>query len=222
MKLSVIIPCYNESGTIRQVVNAVKNSPWKDLEIIIVDDCSTDGTREILKGETEQQVDRVIYHEFNQGKGKALRNGIREATGEGVIVQDADLEYDPNEYPQIIEPILQDRADVVYGSRFLGGGAHRVLYFWHRVGNGLLTLLSNMLTNLNMTDMETCYKAFRREVIQSITLEEDRFDSSLRLQRRSPRQVAGSMRWGSPIMGGPTRRGKRSIGRMDSGQSGVF
>lgn len=175
MKLSVIIPCYNESGTIRQVVNAVKNSPWKDLEIIIVDDCSTDGTREILKGETEQQVDRVIYHEFNQGKGKALRNGIREATGEVVIVQDADLEYDPNEYPQIIEPILQDRADVVYGSRFLGGGAHRVLYFWHRVGNGLLTMLSNMLTNLNMTDMETCYKAFRREVIQSITLEEDRF-----------------------------------------------
>jgi len=175
MKLTVIIPCYNERGTIRQVVNAVKNSPWKDLEIIIVDDCSTDGTREILKGEIAHKVDKMIYHEFNQGKGKALRSGIREATGDVVIVQDADLEYDPNEYPLIIEPILQDRADVVYGSRFLGGGAHRVLYFWHRVGNGLLTLLSNMLTNLNLTDMETCYKAFRREVIQSITLEEDRF-----------------------------------------------
>ena len=175
MKLSVIIPCYNERETIGQIVEAVRGSSWKDLEIIIVDDCSSDGTAEILKGEVEQSVDKVIYHDVNRGKGAALRSGIREATGDIVIIQDADLEYDPNEYPDIIEPILQGKADVVFGSRFLGKGSHRVLYFWHRVGNGFLTLLSNMLTNINLTDMETCYKAFRRDIIQSITIEEDRF-----------------------------------------------
>jgi glycosyltransferase involved in cell wall biosynthesis len=175
MKLSVVIPCYNEKETINKIVAAVKGSSWKDFEIIIVDDCSTDGTREILKDEVERCVDKVIYHDVNRGKGAALRNGIKEATGDIVIIQDADLEYDPNEYPKIIEPILRDKADVVYGSRFIGTGAHRVLYFWHRVGNGFLTLLSNMLTNLTLTDMETCYKAFRREIVQSIVIEEDRF-----------------------------------------------
>jgi glycosyltransferase involved in cell wall biosynthesis len=175
MKLSVIIPCYNEKETIRQIVAAVKHSPWTDLEIIIVDDRSTDGTREILEREIAQQVGKIIYHTSNQGKGAALRSGIREATGDVVIIQDADLEYDPNEYPRMIEPIFQGKADVVFGSRFLGTGPHRVLYFWHRVGNGLLTLLSNMLTNLNLSDMETCYKAFRREIIQSITIEENQF-----------------------------------------------
>lgn len=175
MKLSVIIPCYNEKETIKQIVAAVKHSPWRDLEIIIVDDCSTDGTREILEREIAQQVGKIIYHTDNQGKGAALRSGIREATGDVVIIQDADLEYDPNEYPRMIEPIFQGKADVVFGSRFLGTGPHRVLYFWHRVGNGLLTLLSNMLTNLNLSDMETCYKAFRREIIQSITIEESQF-----------------------------------------------
>ena len=175
MKLSVIIPCYNERETIGQIVEAVRASSWKDLEIIIIDDCSTDGTREKLKSEIETSVDRIIYHTVNLGKGAALRSGIREATGDIVIIQDADLEYDPNEYPIVVGPIIQGKADVVFGSRFLGIGAHRVLYFWHRVGNGFLTLLSNMLTNLNLTDMETCYKAFRRDIIQSITIEEDRF-----------------------------------------------
>ncbi len=177
MKLSIIIPCYNEVSTIDQIIDAVRNSPYSDKEIIIVDDCSTDGTREKLKTTIEGscRVDKVLYHNVNQGKGAALRTGIQSATGGIVIIQDADLEYDPNEYPRLVEPILQNRADVVFGSRFLGSDAHRVLYFWHRVGNGLLTLLSNIFTNLNLTDMETCYKVFRREIIQSISIEENRF-----------------------------------------------
>ena len=140
----------------------------------MVDDGSTDGTREELKT-IERQFTRIIYQPFNQGKGAALRVGIREATGDIIIIQDADIEYDPNEYPKLVEPILEGKADVVYGSRFMGSEAHRVLYFWHRIGNGLLTLLSNMLTNLNLTDMETCYKAFRRDIIQSIDIVENRF-----------------------------------------------
>jgi len=175
MKLSVIIPCFNEVGTIGQVVQAVKSSPIKHLEIIIVDDCSTDGTKEILHSRLETEVDRIIYHKRNLGKGAALRTGFAAATGDIVIVQDADLEYDPQEYPLMIKPILDNKADVVFGSRFQGGKAHRVVYYWHRVGNGFLTMLSNMLTNINLTDMETCYKAFRREIIQSIKIEENRF-----------------------------------------------
>jgi glycosyltransferase involved in cell wall biosynthesis len=177
MRLSVIIPCYNELNTIDDIINAVNAAPYPDKEIIIVDDCSTDGTREKLKQEIENsgRVSKVLYHAINQGKGAALRTGIQAATGDLVIIQDADMEYDPNEYPRLVEPILNNRADVVFGSRFLGGDAHRVLYFWHRVGNGLLTLMSNMFTNLNLTDMETCYKVFRREIIQSIQIEENRF-----------------------------------------------
>jgi glycosyltransferase involved in cell wall biosynthesis len=176
MKLSVIIPCYNEFNTIDTIIKEVNDSPYKNKEIIIIDDFSTDGTRDKLKEiEKTGKVSQVLYHSFNQGKGAALRTGIKAATGDLVIIQDADLEYDPNEYSRLVEPILQNKADVVFGSRFLGGDAHRVLYFYHRIGNGFLTLLSNMFTNLNLTDMETCYKVFRREIIQSITIEENRF-----------------------------------------------
>ena len=175
MKLSIIIPCYNEKATIREIVQAVRTAPVAEKEIIIVDDCSTDGTRDILQSEIVPLVEKVIFHDANKGKGAAMRTGIREATGDIVIVQDADLEYDPREYPLIIEPIIQGKADVVYGSRFMGGKPHRVLFFWHYMGNKLLTLLSNMFTDLNLTDMETGYKAFRREIIQSIHIEENRF-----------------------------------------------
>lgn len=175
MKLSVIIPCYNERDTIEEIVTAVKQSGIAELEIIVVDDCSTDGTCEVLRTSIEPQVSLVIYHEHNKGKGAALRSGFAAATGDVVLVQDADLEYDPREYKKLLEPIIADRADVVFGSRFMGGGPHRVVYFWHMIGNRFLTLLSNMFTNINLTDMETCYKAFRREVLQSINLEEDRF-----------------------------------------------
>jgi len=158
-----------------QVVDAVKASPIRNIEIIIVDDCSIDGTRQLLRSRIEHKVDQVIYHPRNRGKGAALRSGFAAATGDIVIVQDADLEYRPEEFPLLIEPILEDKADVVFGSRFVGGRPHRVVYYWHMVGNQFLTMLSNMLTNINLTDMETCYKAFRREVIQSIDIEENRF-----------------------------------------------
>jgi glycosyltransferase involved in cell wall biosynthesis len=175
MKLSVIIPCYNEIKTIRAIVDAVREAPYGPKEIIIVDDFSNDGTQELLKGPICSLVDQILYHKSNQGKGAALRTGIQAATGEIVLIQDADLEYDPAEYPNLVAPIIQGKADVVIGSRFMGGQPHRVLYFWHRIANGLLTLMSNMFTNLNLTDMESCYKVFRREVIQQVHIEENRF-----------------------------------------------
>ncbi len=171
--LSVIIPCYNESATVAAVIDQVLASPYT-AEIVLVDDGSTDGTRDILAGISHPAV-RVLLQPYNQGKGAALRRGFAEATADYVVVQDADLEYDPAEFELLVQPLLSGQADVVYGSRFVSSQPHRVLYYWHSVGNRFLTTLSNMFTNLNLTDMETCYKVFRREVIQSLTIEEDRF-----------------------------------------------
>ncbi|MDI9570429.1 MAG: glycosyltransferase family 2 protein [Pseudomonadota bacterium] len=209
MKLSVLIPCYNEAATIERVIDTVLQAPVPDKEIIVVDDHSTDGTREILRERIEPRIARVVYHPVNKGKGAALRSALREATGDIVIVQDADLEYDPQEYPKLIGPILENKADVVYGSRFVGSGPHRVVYFWHRVGNGILTLFSNMLTNLNLTDMETCYKAFRRELLQSLVIEEDRFGFEPEITAKIARKKARIYEVGISYYGRTYEEGKK-------------
>ncbi len=176
MKLSVIIPVYNEEATVETIVDLVLKAPLSiEKELILIDDCSSDETRKIIETKLAGKVAKTIFHEKNQGKGAALRSGFAVATGDIVIVQDADLEYNPNEYQRLIDPILANKADVVYGSRFVSGEPHRVLYFWHSLGNQLLTLLSNMLSDLNFTDVETCYKTFRREIIADIVIEENRF-----------------------------------------------
>lgn len=173
MKLSIVMPVFNEAATVLELMNRVLDTPF-DKELIIVDDASSDGTREVLREINDSRV-RVFGHEKNQGKGAALRTGFANATGDIVLIQDADLEYDPREYGKLLAPMLDGRADVVYGSRFKGGDAHRVLFFWHYIGNTFLTLLSNMFTNLNLSDMETGYKAFKKEVLERITIEENRF-----------------------------------------------
>jgi glycosyltransferase involved in cell wall biosynthesis len=175
MKVSVVIPCFNERETIEQIVRAVRASPIQDIEIIIVDDGSTDGTADILREKVAALSDQIIYRPRNEGKGAALRDGIAAATGEVIVIQDADLEYSPDDYPALLEPILSGNADAVYGSRFMGARPHRVLYFWHMMGNRFLTLLSNMFTNLNLTDVETGYKAIRAELVKNLDLRENGF-----------------------------------------------
>ena len=174
MIVSIVIPVFNEMRTLEQVIKRVQTVSV-EKEIILVDDYSNDGSRELVQSLGEQPNVRAVLHEYNQGKGAALRSGFAAAAGDVVLIQDADLEYDPNDYPKLLGPIVANDADVVYGSRFAGGETHRVLYFWHSMGNRFLTLLSNMMTNLNLTDMEVCYKVFRREIIQSIDLKENRF-----------------------------------------------
>ena len=175
MKLSVLIPCYNEQPTIQKIVKKIKDEKLYKKEIIIIDDFSNDGTREILKDELIKDIDRLILNEKNYGKGYSIRKGIEAASGDIILVQDADLEYNPKEYYKLINPIIDGNADVVYGSRFIGGDERRILFFWHTIANKLLTLLSNMFTNLNLTDMETCYKVFKSEIIKKIDLKEKGF-----------------------------------------------
>jgi len=175
MLISVLIPCYNEKNTIEEIVLRVNNLKNLDIEIIIIDDCSNDGTREILNDKIKDKVSKVIFNENNYGKGYSLKKGINAANGEIILIQDADLEYNPKEYYKLTKPIIDGDADVVYGSRFIGGDERRILFFWHTVANKLLTLLSNMFTNLNLTDMETCYKVFKKEIIKKVELREKGF-----------------------------------------------
>ena len=175
MKVSIIIPCYNEHKTIVQIVNKILNQTKIEKEIIIIDDCSTDGTKEILQKNINSKVDKIIYNEKNFGKGFCIKKGVEISSGQIILIQDADLEYDPSDYNKILKPIFEGNADVVYGSRFVGSEEKRVLFYWHSVGNYLLTTLSNIFSNLNLTDMENCYKAFKSDLIKSINLEEERF-----------------------------------------------
>ena len=175
MKVSIIVPCYNEESTIKEIIRKINFQKDIEKEIIVIDDCSTDQTRTILKNDINDQIQKLILNPKNFGKGYSIRQGIKESTGDLILIQDADLEYDPSDFKKLINPILEGIADVVYGSRFIGDAERRVLYFWHMVGNKFLTLLSNMLTNLNLSDMEVCYKVFRSEIIKDINLTENRF-----------------------------------------------
>ncbi len=209
MKVSVVIPCFNERETIEEIVRAVRAAPVEGIELIVVDDCSTDGTRAVLEEKVAPLADRIIYQPVNRGKGAALRAGFAVATGDIVLVQDADLEYDPSDYPVLLAPILAGKADAVYGSRFMGGQAHRVVYFWHMVGNKFLTLLSNMCTNLNLTDMESCYKAFRTSVLREIEICEERFGFEPEITAKLARRQARIYEVGISYAGRTYEEGKK-------------
>jgi len=208
VKLTVIIPCYNERNTVREVVRRVLAQPG-DKEVILVDDGSTDGSHEIIRDELAPLVDKVIYHDRNIGKGASVVSGLRHATGDVVIIQDADLEYDPSEYERLIKPLAEGHADAVYGSRFAAGDEHRVLFFWHSMGNRFLTFVSNAFTNLNLTDMETCYKAFRAETIKGLTLREKRFGFEPEVTAKLARQGARIYEVGISYHGRTYAEGKK-------------
>ena len=213
-RLSIVIPVFNEAKTLDALLDRVKDVPLEiEREIILVDDCSTDGTREMIHSLDDSQIKKV-FHERNQGKGAALRSGFSAATGDIVLIQDADLEYDPAEYPKLLAPILAGKADVVYGSRFQGGEPHRVLYFWHYIGNKLLTLVSNMFTNINLTDMETCYKVFRKPVLDQITICENRFGFEPEITAKVARQRCRIYEVGISYSGRSYEEGKK-IGWRD-------
>jgi glycosyltransferase involved in cell wall biosynthesis len=214
MKLSVVIPCFNEASTIDGIVRRVPAIAVPSLEIIVVDDFSTDGTRDILRAGIESQVDKVVYQDRNRGKGAALRTGFQQATGDYVVVQDADLEYDPTELPMLLDVAVGNSADAVYGSRFVGSRPHRVLYFWHSLGNRIITLASNIFTDLNLTDVETCYKMFRREVIQGMPLVENRFGFEIEVTARLARLRAVIYEVGISYKGRTYQEGKK-IGWKD-------
>lgn len=212
--LSVIVPVFNEQETIETLIRKVKQSVIKKIELIVVDDSSTDNTRKILK-KNQKLIDKLILKERNEGKGSAIRKGIKVATGEIIIFQDADLEYDPIEYPKIIQPILDGKADVVYGSRFMGSQAHRVVYFWHYLANRFLTFVSNMFTNLNLSDMETCYKAFRSDLLKSIEIKENSFGIEPEITAKVAKAKARVYEVGISYHGRTYEEGKK-IGPVDA------
>ena len=209
MKISVVIPCFNERDTIEQILQAVRAAPLESFEVIVVDDGSTDGTAAILREKCPQLADQVISQNPNRGKGAAVRAGFAAATGDVILIQDADLEYDPADYAALLAPILAGKADAVYGSRFMGGQSHRVVYFWHMAGNKFLTLLSNMCTNLNLTDMEVGLKAFRAETVQRMKLREDRFGFEPEITARLAQAGSRIYEVGISYPDGPTRKEKK-------------
>lgn len=209
MKISIIIPCFNEKKSLAKLISLVKAAPLKEKEIILVDDGSTDKTRQLIETKIQKQVDKVIYHKKNMGKGAAVRSALKYVTGDLVIIQDADLEYDPREYPKLIAPILEGMADVVYGSRFIGEGPHRVHLFWHYVGNKLLTVLSNMFTNLNITDMETGYKVFKASIIKGIKIRQNRFGIEPEITAKIARQKCRVYELGISYYGRSYNEGKK-------------